>query len=253
MGLGEKNSGEMVERFGFEPSGYYLKIEFGPSINLSKKMGHVFAQAVSGYVDIEEFKLENKSWTFLQNSSGLGIQLHVEKGGIQLHSQKPENRLEWLENRYGPILEKFHDLFGPRIIFSSSAMVRGIVDSGDDARTFLASRLIKVEPDDFGRPIHGLGVRFFFPPWKPKKSGRAKTKAIDWQVNLKVESLLRDPRKLFLEADAEWHLTKPWSRQTTMDAIRHVQYVIDFLNNTVIPYLLKTNPNPPNITQEGEN
>jgi hypothetical protein len=238
------------------PTGYFVKISFAPLITLSKKAGLAFSQTVSDYLDVEEFKLENNTWVFTQKTPGASsrVQLVIGKSDIQFLAYHPANSKEWLENRYRPILARFGQVFKPRVVVSSSAMIHGVVDVDGDARTYLANHLMRISSADvFERPIHGLGVRLFFPPYI-EKIGRKKT-TVDWQVNLKVESLLEDPGKLFVEADADWPEPAEWSDKTIGQAISHIQIVTDFLKNTVIPYLLdtkRTNDPPATDNPEGE-
>jgi len=113
-------------------------------------------------------------------------------------------------------------------------MIHGTIPINGDARTFLAQHVMSIDPDRvdrFGRPIHLVGLRFFFPPFR-HKGKKGKAAVANWQVNVKAESLLEDPSKLYLEADADWSEPEDWSDEATANLVKQLGIVSSYLEET---------------------
>ena len=68
---------------------------------------------------------------------------------------------------------------------------------GEDSRNFLAQRVLRIDSERIGRferPLHGLGIRLHFPADQQHPV----------ENDVKVESFLRDPTRLFLENHARF-------------------------------------------------
>lgn len=66
-----------------------------------------------------------------------------------------------------------------------------------DSRIFLGNRVCALDEErlkPFGRPIHGVGLRFFIPAIQTEQN----------EYNIRVESLLQDTGKIFLENQARF-------------------------------------------------
>jgi len=66
-----------------------------------------------------------------------------------------------------------------------------------DARKFITEKVCSIKESElnpYGRIVHGIGLRFFFPPTSNEPN----------EFDVKIESLLRDPRCLYLECMARF-------------------------------------------------
>lgn len=79
----------------------------------------------------------------------------------------------------------------------------------------------------FGRPVLGGGMRFVMPPMTPTEP----------VIELKMESLLHDARKLYFEAQFIWQ--KPSDIGEMLEASSRLLQVDDFLKNKVVKFIME--------------
>jgi hypothetical protein len=227
-----------------EPRGYALGANFHPAISLSKG-GYNFAAAISEYLEARSVTLEPNQWTFSQPlgaAAGGLIQLVITPVAIQFDVSFPTHRMDWIANRCQMVLQVFGETFKPKLVLSSIAKVIGTIQIDGDAREFLVRHVSSLDPQRFTilkRPIHAFGIRVFCPPYeKVIKKGKKETKEIiPWHVDIKAESLMDDPTKLYLEADAQWPATAPWGEPKIQEIVGHLKLVGDYLGKDVIEFL----------------
>ncbi|MGH7354486.1 MAG: hypothetical protein ACRELS_07935 [Candidatus Rokuibacteriota bacterium] len=102
-----------------------------------------------------------------------------------------------------------------------------------DARAFLTQRVCKLDDRQLaplGRPIHGVGLRLFFPA----------TPDAPFEYDIKIESLLRDPKQLFLENTAKFLVPVQGPDLTGIQ--KNLESAEDFLTQTVVGFLCQFNP-----------
>lgn len=102
-----------------------------------------------------------------------------------------------------------------------------------DARLFLSQRVCSIEEKKlqvFGRPLHGVGLRFFFPA----------SKDMPFEYNVKVESLLNDPTQLFLENTAKFYAAQQTADLNPLK--KNLEATEEFLSQTVVNFLRQYNP-----------
>jgi hypothetical protein len=226
----------------FNARGYALSVRFHPEIKLDRKRGHHFAAALTDYLNLEKNEFESHKWTFLEPLPGepaCRFVITVSPGFIKLDVRSSNLGQEWVETRFGMVLGKFGELFKLQFLLQSEAIVHGTLPIDGDARTFLAVHVMGMKPnrvDSFGRPLHLLGLKFFFPPFAKKGEGD-KPQITDWHLNVRAESLMEDPSKLFLEAEATWIEARPWDKEVVTQLTDHLGTVKDYLENNVMEFL----------------
>lgn len=232
-----------VDPVQLELRGYHLALAFHPQIRLERKKGFEFAVALSDYIDPSSVVAEAHQWRLSQPISGSPnsrLNIIVEQRQLQIGAAFPGLSKEWLEERFSSVVREFREVFKPESILSSAAMVRAVLQVDGDAREFLARHVMKLAPeriDPFGRPIHLVGLRFFFPPFAVKRKGKDESSVTPWQVDVKAESLIEDPSKLFLEADGRWPQLMQWSDDGEQQVIQRLEIVSDYLKKNVVSFL----------------
>ncbi len=235
-----------------QPLGYLARVAFHPEIRLSdNRKGYEFLKTLSEVFDPTRTDFKGETWEFVQplgSSPNCVLAVTVLPAVLQFVASLPENPLEWYETRFLLLLEKFRAFFKPKMVLQSSATVTGLLPVDGDARAFLAGHVARLNQKiaPLGRPIHLFGLRFFFPPFKTaalaKNGAKGKRKkptetVTDWQVNVRIESLLEDPSKLFLEAEADWVNPTEWDSAAETRIQQHLATVWEFLENNVIAFL----------------
>jgi len=229
------------------PRGYALGAAFFPQISLSKG-GYNFASAISEYLEARTVTLDLNSWVFAQPlgaAAGGALQLTITPGTIQFEVSFPTHRIDWIANRCQMVLQVFTEIFKPKLVLSSLVKVLGTMQIDGDAREFLVKHVTSFDPARFSmlkRPIHAFGIRVFCPPYQHQvvKKGRKPSKEIvPWSVDVKAESLIDDPTKLYLEADAQWSNPGSWGEPKILEMVSHLQLVADYLGKDVMEFLQK--------------
>ncbi len=237
----------------FEPVSYHMAVGFHPGIKLTRKRGLEFAAALSGHFAAKGVQLEDHQWTFSQplgSRVDSDFRIVVGSGHISLEADFPSDREEVWEHRYALILTEFGKTFRPELCLGSSVVMRAIIPIDGDARSFLSTYVTKFDVrrlQPLGRPVHGFGIRLFMPAFqkmatesqsKGKGKKQQKTETIDWTVDVKAESLIEDPSKLFIEAQASWQVPRKWGASTVDELVSKLAVVGDFLKSQFIPFLI---------------
>lgn len=227
--------------------GYALSVRFHPEIKLDRKRGHQFAAALADYVNLETNEFESHKWTFCEPLPGdptcrfiITVSPNILR--MDVRSQNPSQ--DWVDARFGWVLDKFREIFRPQVLLQSEATVRGTLPIDGDARTFLAIHVMGMKPDrvdSFGRPLHLLGLKFFFPPYMKKRKEGEEPQVTDWHVGVRAESWMEDPSKLFLEAEATWIEAHSWKKEISTELTKHLETVKDYLEKNVMQFL-QTSP-----------
>jgi hypothetical protein len=131
------------------------------------------------------------------------------------------------------------------MILGSKVLLRGLLAIDGDARNFIGERIMDFPPAKirrFNRPLHVLGVRMMFPPFEAqatnKETGEVETLQEEkWGLDVKIESWMKDPSKLFVEAELKWDDPQPWTNDSPSEVVGRVQFSEEFLNNTLLPFL----------------
>lgn len=222
-----------------EPLGYFMAVSFHPNIRLDKKSAFNFAATLSDYIDTQNVQLESNQWTLRSVKDTLEIVLTSR--ALQLHAANPVHKRGWYEARYMTVLKRLEELSKPELILESKAMIRGLLHIDGDARDFLGSHVMNMEPqrlEPMGRPLHVLGMRMFFPPYVVKEQEQASEGRItEWGVNVKLESWIEDTSKLFVEADASWPRPAKWGESSLDEVAGRLATLEDYLEKHIVPFL----------------
>ncbi|MFG0252654.1 MAG: hypothetical protein ACF8NJ_07280 [Phycisphaerales bacterium JB038] len=223
------------------PRTYGVRFAFHPHIKLTKKAGLEFATRISDYLEPKKLDLDAHQWTLAQpvgSDPNGSLATQVTANSLSIETAFPTNAQEWFEQRFVHIIEAFADQFKPALVLEHGAIVRATVPIEGDARVFLLKSVLHMAGEQMRplkRPIHLVGLRLFFPPFE--QTTGEHTEQTDWDIELKAESLLSDPSKLFLEVDATRATPQEWKKETPEAVVELLGEVKDYLGKHVIPFL----------------
>lgn len=228
--------------------GFSLMIDFYPSIKLSRKTGLEFTADLSEILEPENVHLEANEWRIHGAGVCEGITLVVKKRQVQLYVSPDSLRLERYEQRIKTLLEVFEEKFEPRVALRSNVDVTGLVAlPGDgDARVFLGGYVMLMRParlNTIDRPLDILGVRLNFPPYED----------VNWGVNVRIESWAEDPKKVFLNADADWESQSKWDSEFVGKLCEQITTVTTFMSTKLMQFLREPPFSPDELEEEDGN
>lgn len=213
--------------------GYFLSLDFYPAIKMPRSSGTHFSSKLADVIEIERLEVESNEWRFGGGGTCDGMQVVVERQRISLAAHSPRNAEQFYEDRNALILGAFASMFSPGLILRSSAKAAGLLDANGDARTFLGGGLMLFHPkklEAINRPLHILGVRMYFP----------SSDNVEWGVDVRTESWIDDPTKLFLEADADWSESRDWDQEKVRKTVESISVVTDFMKTRLMDFLHQT-------------
>ena len=229
--------------------GYYLGLQFHPSLKLNGPAGWEFAAALSSnYVDPKGAQIDDTAWQFSQPLGENGeFRIIVRDQIISLEARNPSNPLEWFETRCPMILTAFRERFSPKLLLTSVAKAAATLDIDGDSRDFLVAHVMRMDARRWGpleRPIQLLGLRLILPAFEIKQHppGKSKKKAqtvaaADWAAEVKAESFGADSSKLFLEVSGQWSVGVAWNDAITKQAVGRLDTVKTFLKDHLLTFL----------------
>jgi hypothetical protein len=223
---------------------YHLRVDFHPPIRMSRKAGHEFAPKIYSALEAGSTQIEDDEWKFRGAGQYSGMQVAVSKNSIIMSVVEPLSGQEWYEERFAEILAALAKQYPPQMVLFSGSMINGLLDIEGDARVFLGGNLMLMHPkrlEPFDKELYILGVRLYFPSADKKlDEGRDDD---EWAVDVKVESWIEDPTKLYLEADADWETAVPWTKDSPRQLADHLQTVSEFMQRRLLAFLRQ----PPDI------
>jgi len=256
MSEGEQNN-QPAPDGKIDPRGFGLKLRFHPELRLEKKLAHTFAAALSDYLSFEKDEFESHKWSFWEPLPGdpeSRFLIVITPHTIHLDVRFPRKGQEWVEHRFETVLVKFREHFKPQVLLHSEVAFRGTLQINGDARTFLSEHVMRMDSDridPFDRPVHLIGLRFFFPPFKKKQDDENAGAGREWAVNVRAESLMEDPSKLFLEAEAEWFRAEMWSDLTVPESVARLETVKSYVIENVVKVMRHNPGTEPPFSIEG--
>ncbi len=213
--------------------GYHVGVRFAPVAVFDKAHRQEFQNKLSQGFDWRRQEFADKTWV-LSAPQGEGdprshVKLTLQPDQLNFEEIFPLSTLDLFVDSLRLALEGVADVFGPRVLLGSGAMIRLTLEAvGGDARFFLGNRCLHLEDRlrPIGRPVHAVGLKFVLPPVPAE--GQTATPAAaavgagqqPWQATVKIESLIEDVRQLFVEVDAVWGTPCAWSLDAIAERVR---------------------------------
>lgn len=223
--------------------GLHAAIRFAPIANLDKASRQQFQMKASEGFDWQRQEYTDKIWRLTTPQSEgdprSNLKLTLQPDALNFEDAFPTGPLEVFFDNLKMVMDVVATVFSPKIIIASGAIVRMAAQSEhDDARRYLATHCLNLDNrlGPLGRPIEGLGLRFFLPPI----AGEGQP---NWRAAVKVENLLEDPRQLYIEVDASWGNPIAWNAQAMTERVKTVH---EFASRQVATFLQELGqPKPP--------
>ena len=221
--------------------GLHAGVRFAPQAVLDKPHKQKFQQKSNEGFDWRKQEYADHAWQ-LQSPQADGdprshLKLSIQRDAVNFDDVFPTGSLDVFLDNVKLVMECVSSVFNPRLIVASGAMIRLTAETeGSDARIFLANRCLHLEDrlGPLGRPFHAVGLKILLPPLP----GAEKP---NWQVEVKVESLVEDFRQLFIEVDAKWVSPVAWNLE---DVVKRFKTAHSFAMNQVIQFLEQFSDGP---------
>jgi len=183
---------------------YGVNFVFAPEASLDYTSTMLFQQQL-GEHNLEFDRSERaEKGLVLSRSSSEPLRVQVQIVGPQVSqlliiAESPRRGLEHFIEEATIVTEVFRAVWpGPRQIISRDVTIRHLYESeGSHAFQYLWEKRLRQSADDLGllgRSVLGGGLRIVMPPEKDRQS----------QVQVKIESYLRNSRDLFVETSFVW-------------------------------------------------
>lgn len=224
-----------------KPRLYHIATAFNPKVRLDRRAGYAFAISLCDYMEVEAVRIESHTWKFEQPLTGSRSRfaIDVTPDKFSIFVEFPQIQDEWFESKCLTLLRRFFETFKPQVLVQSAIQIAASISIGADARDYLAGRVLQFDPEKlakFERPVHAIGLRLVFPPFERQVNKRRRV-TTEWQVDLKVESLLEDPSQIYVEAQASWPKSEQWTESTVENIVGHLSDTKQFIQNNAIKFL----------------
>lgn len=216
--------------------GLHTSVRFAPRANLDKEHKQRFQAKCNEGFDWRRQEYAQNAWQLLspqaEGDPRSQMKFTVQPDAVSFEDYFPTGPLDLYLDNLKLALDCVANVFSPRAMVGSAAAVRLTAQAdGDDARLYIGQRCLKLDEHlvALGRPVHAVGLRLLMPPL----AGEGKP---NWQVEMKVESLVEDVRQLYIEVDARWANPIDWSPQAVADRVKTthefaVTHVVSFLRS----------------------
>ncbi|PKA09993.1 hypothetical protein [Leptospira harrisiae] len=195
-------------------------------------------------LEIEKIETTNVTYTpnqisIFRQSPNASLEIRLMNVGPQVSQiiilfSNPDYSMEVIEEEIDRILRVFNNVWptANKQLISSDSTIRTLYDStSQHAFQELWENRLNQRTEDlsiFGRPIHGGGIRFVLPPLN-------QTDPNDPLIEIKIESFLPDPRKIYVEAQFVWK--NPVLLTSNITGIEKVQTVDKYINETIVNFI----------------
>lgn len=216
----------------------------------STRLAGIIVELVILPADIENKKCR-VIFDKISDSHGIGQFMSPPDGSIQMSSKKPgpnftryiimrdrvvmsyelcENSMNYYQGLMGDFMGAFTGATGISLFIAQNITVRKLVNIAGiaDSRDFLIKKVFSFKEENlqkFGRPLHMLGTRIFFPG----------SQADPPSFEVKIETLLEDHKTLFIENKAMFPV--PMEAQKGLDLGVLINKTDEFINRNIMGFI----------------
>ena len=200
--------------------GLHVAVRFAPHAVLDKQHKQQFQLKASEGFDWRHQEFAEHAWQ-LSSPQAEGdprsqLKLSVFPDVVNFEDYFPVGSFDLFLDNLKLALNSFAAVFEPRLVIGSGVVVRLTAQAEtQDARVYLGQQCLHLDDrlQPLQRPVHAVGLKLLLPPLSGKDQP-------NWQVEIKIESLVEDIRQLFIEVDARWATSGNWDPAVVIDRIR---------------------------------
>lgn len=208
-----------------------------PALTMDKVLGFQKALAQAG-IDLPSCERSEQALELRRKVPPIWVRLAIvgpQVCQLLIVAEHPERPLDLFKKEATAICDSFKATWGvPKQFVARDVTLRCLYSGPGMKHTFpyVWETLLHQTPDDakmLGKPILGGGLRFVMPPIENDKP---EPEAIE----VKIESLLTDPAKLYVETQFSWPKTTDSDQFANVS--RLLQRVEDYITETLMPFIL---------------
>jgi len=162
--------------------------------------------------------------------------LGPQVSNVIINAERPVHSLDLFAKEADVICSAYKQtwLDSPCQILRCDATIRHLYSCADHAFKYLWENRLEQKPQDFqylGRPVSGGGLRLVMPP--------VKEDAEPVQIEIKIESFLRESGKMFIETLFVWPQPRVLQKDTKFDPELRLKRVEKYAISNVCDFVLR--------------
>lgn len=188
-----------MNRESFSPLAFIIELLNPPMLHQNENVHKLFSELKDSYMNFNRPSDNITELSLIEKNTQEVKKLIIRNDKIIVLNDLTTATLQSFWKNTSDIIKKTVSILNIPLFFFRQYTVRFTASPlvEKDSRLFLGNNICglndeKLKP--FGRPIHGFGFRFVIPPIQNEPN----------EYNIRIESLLRDPGKIFLENQARF-------------------------------------------------
>jgi hypothetical protein len=193
-------------------------------------------------LDFSQTNIQPNLFTLLRREHS-NLQVRLESLGpqvssVQISSTKPEYELEMFVKEAKAVCRAYQQTWQQRDcqVINCNAKIQHLYSCRDHAFKYLWETRLAQEPDDFrclgNRPVAGGGLRLVMPPY-------ASAGQEPCSIEIRMESFLREPKKLFVETIFVWPRPRLLRKDENFDPKDRLETVEKYAAEEVWAFLVQ--------------
>jgi len=193
-------------------------------------------------LDLPQTSVGARDFTLIRTEQS-ALQVKVASLGpsvssISINADRPVHTLDLFGREAEAICDAYCQIWlkQQRQILQSNARIRHLYSCQGHAFKYLWEERLGQKPDDFRylgkRPVLGGGLRLFMPPLKQDEE--------PVQIEIKIESFLREPKKMFIETIFVWPKPLPQAEDANFAPELRLKSVEKYATREVCDFILQT-------------
>ncbi len=210
-----------------------------PTPNIDKKISLTFQQALlDGGIDIDNVRYADTEITLTRETTPLQIKIIASGppivGQLLMLAPNPERNLDMFGKESEAIVRAFNNTW-PKVkqIITRDCTIRYLYETTHTHafKELWEERLGQPEESlsKLGRPVAGGGIRLVMPPLKGEPDPT--------HIQVKVESYLKDSKKMFVEAEFKWPQAK--ATELPFDPVDLLYTVDKYIEKQVFSFIIE--------------
>jgi hypothetical protein len=222
--------------------GIHVGIRFAPQAQLDKQHRQQFQTKANEGFDWQRHEYSPTGWRLSspqpENDRRSELKLTIQPDAMAFEDQFPAGPIDVFQDNLSLAMRVIEDVFKPQLMLGGTGcLIRLTAQAATgDSRLFLGRHCMRMDDrlKPLGRPVFGVGIKMLL----PAVQGEGQP---NWQATVRVESLMEDPKQLFIEVDARWGNPTQWSADEMTSRLRTVY---EFSTTQVVSFLEQFGASP---------